>query len=74
MSYTVLVTGSLGLIGKVLVKKLKAKGFNVLEIDQNFPQNHFSHGDIRDEKIMQHLIAQASGVVAFSSCITCCLG
>lgn len=63
MTHTILVTGSLGLIGQILVKKLKTKGFNVLELDQRFPQDHLSHGDIRDKKLLQRLLAQATGIV-----------
>ena len=59
----VLVTGSKGLIGKRLVKKLKNIGFKVKEFDIKFPQNHESHGNILDSRQLFQAVEGCQGVV-----------
>lgn len=59
----VLVTGSLGLIGSLLVRELTANGIKVLELDNRAPRHQLNHGDVRDPLLLQQLVKNCRGII-----------
>jgi UDP-glucose 4-epimerase len=59
----ILITGSKGLIGHALKSQLQVSGFQVIEIDLRYPQNHSNHGDVRDLKRLEVLSQDCCGIV-----------
>lgn len=59
----ILITGSEGLIGRVLRKQLGAAKVAYLCLDNRLPQNHLGHGDITDARVLQQKISECDGIV-----------
>ena len=59
----ILVTGSEGLIGKALVRDLKAVNFKVRRYDIKFPRDHHDYGNICDQTSLSKAIEGCYGVV-----------
>jgi len=63
----ILVTGSAGLIGTVLTKKLVTHGKLVIGLDIGLPKEHTNYGNIFDTKKLKDLINQCVGIVHLSA-------
>jgi nucleoside-diphosphate-sugar epimerase len=61
-SSTIVVTGSSGLIGRHLVRRLRLAGYDVIEIDTRHPEPA-ARVDIRDTSQLASIVHNASGVV-----------
>ena len=71
MNTKVLVTGAAGYIGSVLCEHLLDAGYTVMAVDSLLygqpslfhlcanPRFQFTHGDVRDEALMRHLVKDA---------------
>jgi len=60
---TILITGSSGLIGKVLCKKLKDSLYKIKRFDVNLPTEHPEYGDILCHQTIQERLEKCDGVV-----------
>lgn len=59
----ILVTGSAGLIGSLLVKQLKAAGKHVLQLDTRLPTDHLGYGDFCNVKHLSRKISRSRGII-----------
>lgn len=59
----ILITGSEGLIGSALTKRLANENIEVLGFDKNFPEGHPFHGDILNEDQLEFAIKECDGII-----------
>ena len=59
----ILITGSKGLIGSALKKRLYNLGFQVKGMDNSYPINHLEYGDIQDIQLLKKLVYECSGII-----------
>ena len=81
MTTRVLVTGGAGYLGSVLSERLIAGGYHVTVVDNLLYQQQslfhlcqsplfdFFRGDVRDERLMKNLIAQADVVIPLAALV-----
>src|SRR5262249_6719377 len=81
MATTVLVTGGAGYLGSVLSEHLLQAGYQVVVVDNlmyhqtslfhlcHHPCFQFVPGDVRDEALMQRLIAQADALIPLAALV-----
>jgi len=59
----ILITGSKGLIGSALKKRLHTFDLHVKGIDNSYPINHLEYGDIQDIELLKKLVYECSGII-----------
>ncbi len=70
----ILITGSKGLIGGALKRRLENIGIKVVGMDINYPIHHKEYGDIRNAQRFEENAAECAGIVHLAAVSRVILG